>query len=259
MARRRRFSRGRSMTGEQGYILLALLLVASLLLIAAAAMAPRVAQQIQRDREEELIHRGMQYRRAIRAFAKRTGRYPSRLEELEYTNGTRFLRKQYKDPMTGGEFRLLYARDIQATGSKLKPSSPPDQNSNGTSGGTNSAAVPANSAVVAGSGDASSSGENAPAAAEAAPAPPAAATPQPTGDPAPVKYVPMRGGLIFGVASTSEKKTIREFENKSHYNQWLFFYSSIYDGSFEVKGPTPMNPVFPKVSPDSSQSGQPSP
>ena len=256
MTRLGRFSRGRSTSGDEGYILLSLMLMAALLLIATAAIAPRLAQQIQRDREEELIHRGMQYRRAIRNFAKHTGRYPSRLEELENTNGTRYLRKQYKDPMTGGEFRLLYARDIQAFGARLNPSSPPGQNSNGASGGTSSAPVPFPATpppAVAASADAASAGENAQATPQAAP-------PQSSGEPAPVSNAPTRGGMIFGVASKSDKKTIREFEHKSHYNQWLFFYSSIYDGSFEVKGPTPITPVYPKVSPDaSSQSGQPSP
>jgi len=74
--------------------------------------------------------------------------------------------------------------------------------------------------------------------------------------------MPLRGGLILGVASSSKKETIREFEHKSRYDQWLFFYSAVYDGSLDPKGPTPTRPIFPaaKATPDASeQTGQPSP
>jgi type II secretory pathway pseudopilin PulG len=90
-----------------------MLLFLTLLAIGAAAAVPRLALQIQRDREEELIHRGMEYRRAIRAFAKHTARFPLTLAELENINGMRYLRRQYKDPITGGEFRLLHPGDIR--------------------------------------------------------------------------------------------------------------------------------------------------
>ena len=99
---------------ERGYAMLALLLMASLLMIGAAAVAPSIALEIRRDRETELIHRAMQYRRAVRRFAKQTGRYPMKLEDLESTNGVRYLRRRYKDPVTGREFRLLHMADIPA-------------------------------------------------------------------------------------------------------------------------------------------------
>jgi hypothetical protein len=38
------------------------------------------------------------------------------------------------------------------------------------------------------------------------------------------------GGLpIIGVASTSKDKSIREFNKKSHYNQWQFIYDPSTD------------------------------
>src|SRR5258708_9436609 len=56
---------------------------------------------------------------AIQHFYKKTGRYPSRLEELDNTNNIRYLRKRYKDPInrdpeTGKErdFKLLHVTDI---------------------------------------------------------------------------------------------------------------------------------------------------
>jgi len=98
---------------QQGYVLLTMMLFLTLVLIAATAAAPKIAFQIKRDREEELIHRGVEYSRAIRKFSKRTGRFPNRLEELEDTSGLRFIRKLYKDPITGGDFKLLHVSDIR--------------------------------------------------------------------------------------------------------------------------------------------------
>ena len=101
--------------GERGYILLMLMLFVALLAIAAGAVAPSIAFRVRRDREEEMIHRGVQYSRALRRFVKKTGRYPTRLEELENTNNIRFLRKRYKDPITGKDFKLLHVGEVQLT------------------------------------------------------------------------------------------------------------------------------------------------
>jgi type II secretory pathway pseudopilin PulG len=101
---------------ERGYILLLLMLFVALMAIAAGALAPAIAFRVRRDREEEMIHRGVQYSRAIRRYVKKTGRYPTRLEDLENTNNVRFLRKRYKDPITGEDFKLLHVGEVQLTG-----------------------------------------------------------------------------------------------------------------------------------------------
>ncbi len=98
---------------EQGYILLTLILMVSLMAIAALAIVPEIKFTIRRDREEELIHRGVQYSRAIRAYYKKFGRYPTRIEDLESTNNLRFLRKRYKDPVTGQDFKLLHYGEVK--------------------------------------------------------------------------------------------------------------------------------------------------
>ena len=99
--------------GEQGYILIALILFVALLAIAMTAMAPVISQQVKRDREEELIHRGVQYARAIKHYVKKFGRYPTKLEDLENTNNIRFLRKRFKDPITGKDFKILHMGEVQ--------------------------------------------------------------------------------------------------------------------------------------------------
>ncbi len=102
-----------SRRSERGYILITLILFVALLAIAAVALAPVLSQQIKRDREDELIHRGVQYTRAIKHYVKKFGRYPTKLEDLESTNNVRFLRKRYKDPITGKDFKILYMGDVQ--------------------------------------------------------------------------------------------------------------------------------------------------
>jgi type II secretory pathway pseudopilin PulG len=93
---------------ESGYLLLAVLLMMAFMIIAATIAAPRVVQQIKRDREEEMIHRGTEYARAIKKYYKKFGRYPANLEQLDNTNQIRFLRKRYKDPLTkDGKWKLL--------------------------------------------------------------------------------------------------------------------------------------------------------
>ena len=86
---------------QSGYILLAVLFLVALVLLSLAVAAPRIAKSIQRDRELELIHRGEQYKRAIKLYYRKFGSYPSSIEQLENTNNIRFLRKRYTDPMTG--------------------------------------------------------------------------------------------------------------------------------------------------------------
>jgi type II secretory pathway pseudopilin PulG len=100
-------------SSERGYVLITLLLFVTLLAVAMVAMAPVISQQVKRDREEELIHRGVQYSRAIKHFVKKFGRYPMKIEDLENTNNIRFLRKRYKDPITGKDFKILHMGEVQ--------------------------------------------------------------------------------------------------------------------------------------------------
>jgi len=109
----------KSQNPQRGYMLITLVLALALITIALLTVLPEIGQQIRRDREEEMRHRGTAYMRAIQHFYKKFGRYPTRIEELENTNNMRFLRKRYTDPMnrdpaTGKErdFKLLHQQDI---------------------------------------------------------------------------------------------------------------------------------------------------
>ena len=94
---------------ERGFVLLAVLFLVALILIGLAVAAPKMAKSIQRDKELELTHRGEQYKRAIKLYYRKFGSYPSSIDQLMNTNQVRFLRKRYKDPMTGkDDWKLVY-------------------------------------------------------------------------------------------------------------------------------------------------------
>jgi len=95
--------------GEEGYMLIAVLFLAAMILLMLSIAVPKMAADIERDREVELMHRGKQYIRGIKLYYKKFGAYPPNMEALEKSNEIRFLRKRYKDPVTGkDEWHLIH-------------------------------------------------------------------------------------------------------------------------------------------------------
>ena len=279
-----------SQHGEQGYILLALLLIVAVMGIVALAALPSFKFSMQRDREEEMIHRGAQYSNAIRRFYKKFGRYPTKIEDLENSNNIKFLRKRYKDPMNCkagkcADFKLLYYADAQsqitgfgggvggmipgmssagglagaATSGGLGQNSSFGQNSFGQSspfGGSSSSSFGGNSSS-------SSFGQNQQGPGQNQTNTPAGSDPSQTGTPgtpgtgtddsssatganssSPFGQSgngqssnqlgasgQVIGGPIVGVATAlkSDDPTIREFNHKKKYKDWLFVYDPSQD------------------------------
>jgi len=229
---------------QSGYILLTLLLIMSLLVIGAAVAAPTIARQIQRDREEEMIHRAAQYRRAVREFMKHRGRYPTTIDELVQSDGIRYLRKHYKDPITGKEFRLLHATDLPgaiAAGSRplLGANSSSGQDPNSPSTAIPSAVQGQAQAQAQPQAQAQNPDNGDPSQTPTASGTSGQESSQAGASSSPGNQQVFGGGPIVGVASSSTKPTIREFERKNHYNQWLFFYDPGFDRRAEIWGPTP--------------------
>jgi type II secretory pathway pseudopilin PulG len=256
-----------------GYILITLMLAVALAAIALLAVLPRIEQQIQRDREEEMRHRGTAYMRAIQHFYKKFGRYPTRVEELENTNQIRFLRKRYKDPITGKDFKLLHQQDISlnngpllggpggpgglagpgglngpgglggALGQALQQGgplggaqrnlSPQPQNDDEEGDGQNASKTPpASTGGASGSNDSSSS-SSVTSSESSDPNTKISSQGATIGSNGPV----FGGGPIVGVASTSRGASIREFNKKNHYNDWLFIYDPSSDRGGLLVGP----------------------
>jgi hypothetical protein len=105
--------------GEEGYLLLGLVVFCFLLLLALGVAAPRVAKQLERDREVESEHRAQEYVRAIQLFYRKNNRFPSSVDEMlgksqsgislgGTSTNVHYLRQQYKDPITGGDYKLIH-------------------------------------------------------------------------------------------------------------------------------------------------------
>jgi type II secretory pathway pseudopilin PulG len=261
MALRSHTRRRASRRGDDGYILLALLLIVALMMIAAAITLPSITFEIKRDREEELVHRGVQYSRAIRAYYKKFGRYPTKIEDLESSNNLRFLRKRYKDPMTGKDFKLLHYGEVQMTLGGMGGGTIPGANPIGSPTAPNGSAGPGGLGQTstfggstfgnAGSGTTPNSpnqpnGTNQAAGTDASDSPgPGTGTTSPgttsPGTPGPgnpgsdannPSGQPLGGGPIVGVVSNAkcpprpidECEGFREFNHKKKYKDWQFFY-----------------------------------
>lgn len=95
---------------ESGFALLIVFVMAAAIAVMLYQEMPRVGFEGQRAKEELLIDRGLQYKQAIKLFARTLGRYPATIEQLENTNNIRFLRHRFKDPMTGkDDWRIIHA------------------------------------------------------------------------------------------------------------------------------------------------------
>src|SRR6516162_10374821 len=102
---------------DRGAMLLGVMFMMTVMVLTLLAVAPAFIQQAKRDREEEMIHRGTEYARAIRRYYRKFGRYPANLEQLQNTNQIRFLRRRFKDPLTSdGKWKPLHYGDIAALG-----------------------------------------------------------------------------------------------------------------------------------------------
>jgi type II secretory pathway pseudopilin PulG len=110
---------------EAGFAMLLVFLMAAFIAISLYMQIPRVAFQAQRQKEQLLIERGEQYKRAIQVFVRTNGRYPGKIEDLENFNNRRFLRHRFVDPMTGStEWRLIHVNGGVFTDSIVNQAKP---------------------------------------------------------------------------------------------------------------------------------------
>jgi type II secretory pathway pseudopilin PulG len=92
-----------------GFTLVAAVILSTVLTVMLAIALPAVSKVVQRDNEEELIFRGLQYAEAIRVFQARNGRYPVSLDELIEVE-PRSIRQLWAEPMSAdGRWGLIYA------------------------------------------------------------------------------------------------------------------------------------------------------
>ena len=83
---------------RQGYNLVVLMVLITIMNVMIAIALPTWSKVMQREREKELIFRGLQYAEAIRVFQLRQGRYPISLRELIQIE-PRAIRQMWTDPL----------------------------------------------------------------------------------------------------------------------------------------------------------------
>jgi type II secretory pathway pseudopilin PulG len=226
-----------------------MLLMIAVMGIMAATLVTSIKFDIKRDREEEMIHRGVQYSRAIRAYYKKFGRYPATIENLENTNQMRFLRKRYKDPLTGKDFKVLHFGEakmglagmggggIIPGASTIGPNGTLTPNSSSGFGNSssfgNSNSFGQSSTQKSGS-DSSQTSTDTNASQGVSSTGNTDASDQNSSD-QPVRTF---GGMpIVGVASMSKDPTIREYDKKKKYNEWQFVYDPNMDRGLLIRTP----------------------
>jgi type II secretory pathway pseudopilin PulG len=105
---------------QRGFTYVAVLIMVATMGAVGAAFGELTSHAVQRDKEQDLLYAGNQYREAIASYYRRTPgafkRYPNKLEDLledrRFPVAVRHLRRLYPDPITGkDEWGLVQAPD----------------------------------------------------------------------------------------------------------------------------------------------------
>jgi type II secretory pathway pseudopilin PulG len=168
---------------EQGYSLVALVASVTIMMILMAAAVPSWKYVMKNDREEELLFRGGEIADAIVRFQKKNANaYPTSLDQL--VKG-RFLRKLYKEPMSkDGKWRLVHQGQTVTPGA-VPGQDPTDKGMPITTTTTTTTTTMPSGTAATGSGGTTV-------------------------------------GAILGVSSTSTEKSLRIFNGRTQYNEWIF-------------------------------------
>jgi type II secretory pathway pseudopilin PulG len=246
---------------EAGYSLLMVVFLVATSLILSSVVVPNLLTQGRREREAETVWRGQQYERAIGLYFRKFGRYPTKVDDLtRQTNGARFLRKAYTDPMNkdDGSWRFIYVGpNGQLIGSTHSQSLL--QSVLGTSAATGTsllggAAQPPPPPPGAATG----------IGATGAPVPPQGQQTgqQPGGALAPNSLQPQPqgltgaviGGNIIGVGSKIKESSLMLYKGYDSYDDWEFIWNPMQQGA--IPGQPAVNPNAPPVNQNTLAPGQ---
>jgi type II secretory pathway pseudopilin PulG len=219
---------------EQGYILVGVVIMLAVFMILMSVAVPKMREDIRRDQEVETIQRGQQYIRALRLFYRRFHRYPASIDELEETNGLRFLRRRYQDPLTQSDdwqpvllgqnkapLTMGFFGEVLNAGTAL-PGLSGNQARNSVLGTPPSTAFDSFSSGDAGGSQQSSS---------------------------PITSL---GGPVIGVRPSKSMASILVYKTKANYEEWEFVYDPAADPmvpKWENGGPYLGAPGFPPSGP----------
>jgi type II secretory pathway pseudopilin PulG len=189
---------------QAGYAMAVLLVAMSVSAILMTVAMPVWKQTIRREKEAELLFRGEQYVRAIRLFQQRAG--PGALPPtLDLLVEQRFLRKEFKDPITGEDFLVLPGA-APASGAETRIQQPGSvmPRGQGPASGAQQAQSDLRARADLAAGRKRGSAET-----------------SPTGGIEQPRMGDVPGG-ISGVVSRSRDESLRVYNGRKHYNEWEF-------------------------------------
>jgi type II secretory pathway pseudopilin PulG len=190
---------------EAGYAMAGLLVLLACMAILASVAMPIWRTMEQREREEELVFRGRQYTHAIELYQRKfANAFPPSVDALVEQ---KFLRRKYTDPVNrNAEFQAITQAQLPQLLAKIGQS-------------------------AAAAGGASSPGTNPPASRTSASignilrGGTVSAQPTGTSSGGLGSTTSGVGGAVVGVVSKSGATSIRTFNGRTVYNEWLFVYS----------------------------------
>jgi hypothetical protein len=231
---------------EAGFtLIMVVFLVASMILFAAMA-APVVLTEGRRELEKETVWRGEQYRRAIGLYHRKFPGYPTKVEDLtRQTNGVRFLRQAYTDPMNkdDGSWRFIYlGPNGQLIGSVRSTSLLQNAMLMSSTGGAMAALGGGLQPLQAPSGapplGTAAAGQLTNVAASSNSSEP---QPQPLGG-------AVIGGNIIGVGSKVKLPSFRLYLGGDTYEKWEFIFNPMLAQQIPPQNQVPSQPGAPGVS-----------
>jgi len=186
--------------GERGYAMVALLVGLSVMAVLMSVALPVWNKQAQREREEEYLFRAHEYARGILKFQRKAG--PGTLPpSLDLLVEQRFVRRKYKDPLTGQDFQPVYqtAAPIGGSGGAAGGFGTTPPGGTATGGGTPSGGFGGTST-------------------------------QQTGGTSTTTPTAMPGAPIVGVVSKSKATSIKIYNGRTRYDQWAVTWQDVKPG-----------------------------
>jgi type II secretory pathway pseudopilin PulG len=200
---------------EGGYTLAGALVLLAIMAIFMALAVESWTFIKQRENEEELVFRGKEYVKAIGRYHAKFNSFPPDIETLLKQ---KFLRREYKDPMTrSGKWKVLRPDSLVQTGAagqinqpgqagkELKEKDQENDNGDQQNQGYQPGQIPTSSQQEQTQTSPSNSTEA-----------------DKNSDEEPESEVV---GPIVGVVSRSKKTSIRVYNQQNTYNKWYFVYS----------------------------------
>src|SRR6266404_9102796 len=240
---------------QGGYAMLMVVFLTTVVLLGAIAAAPYIRTERQREKEQEMIWRGKQYVRGIKLYYRKTGRFPTSVDDLTKPKlgSLRFMRQAYKDPMNkaDGAWRFIYVGPSgQLVGSLKPPQTFQMPGVNGAQPGTPAGANPQQTISFGASGfgpaptqqgqpGQQGAGANQGGANSGRPgsgtqtASGNATTPDDAANATPSGMVssdsPLMGGNIIGVGSKINKRSVMIYDKAKNYRLFEFVWNPSKD------------------------------